>query len=125
MIISGILLSIDQKIIPNANVFEVGKANSTKTNADGKFSIDIKEENLKTAQLKFTHIGYDYDTVAAMHFLDKEIFELYPNKESLSEISVSNNYKYCNWWIYLLIGGAIGYFVKSKVPTTATKKAKI
>ena len=55
--VKGQVKEVDGLTIPGVNVLEVGTTNGVSTNMDGNFEIEV--ENLETAKLKFSFIGYD------------------------------------------------------------------
>lgn len=116
MIVSGSVFDNDMKIIPNVNVVVLNENRSTTANIDGKFSIKVNSEN---SQLRFSHAGYDYDTISVKEFNKLGYINLLP--PTLPEIIIPNPYtntkKTDNTWLWLLgISGLgfIGYKLASK-----------
>lgn len=113
MRISGTILTNDQVLMPNVNVHELGTNNSTRTNKDGKFTINVASNK---SQLKLTHIGYDYDTVPAIDFLKKSTYEMYLSDDDLPEVIIpikpkTKNTITSNYWLFVFITVGIGYAV--------------
>jgi hypothetical protein len=114
MIVTGNVFDNDMKIIPNVNVVVLNENRSTTADVDGKFSVKVNSEN---SQLRFSHAGYDYDTISVKEFKKLGYINLFP--PSLPEIIIPNPYtkKTDNTWLWLLgISGLgfIGYKLASK-----------
>jgi iron complex outermembrane receptor protein len=73
MVVTGSILSDEMAPIAGANIEVLGENRYTTTDADGKFSITANSAN---SQIKISHAGYDYDTVAAGDF--KSYYQLFP-----------------------------------------------
>jgi len=116
----GQIFTNEMVIMPDVNVFELGTKNSTRTNSDGKFTINVA--NAKS-QLRFSFVGYDYDTVDADYFIKNSYLELYPSKTALADVTISPKKKGDNtfFWILAIIGA--GFVIKkmSKKPIKVKK----
>ena len=123
MRISGTILTNEFEVLSNVNVYEVGTQNSTKTDPNGNFNIDVNSLN---SDLKFTILGYDYDTVKADYFNKISVLQLYPSSILLDQINVSNNpkVKSDNNYLYLLgILGLTGFIIYLSNKKPKLKKA--
>lgn len=110
MKISASILDQDMVVLPSVNVFELGTNNSTQTNADGRFTINVANEK---SQLRFTHQGYDYDTVDAGYFNKMSYFNLYKNKTNLQDVNIIiPNKASSNLWLWILGFGTVAYLYK-------------
>lgn len=80
------VLSNEQEILTDVNVTNLENGKTTRTDAAGRFAIDVASgETL----LKFTHVGFDYDTFKAKDI--KSVVELYPS--TLNEVNVQGTKK--------------------------------
>lgn len=119
MKISGSILSNEMKTIPDVNISALGTTFFTKTNKDGKFTIDVPGQK---TNIKISHAAYETITVTADYFNSNSYLEL--KIETLKEIVVVNNNakpKTDNtmWWILGLIGAGVVYYVATnKKPPT-------
>ncbi len=107
------VFSDEMEILSNANVVEVGTNNATTTDASGRFVINVKDSN---AQLKISHVGYDYDTfpVASGEIKNMGYVLLFPNT-SLDEVTViGTKAKKTDYSALFIIGGVIAIFVAAK-----------
>lgn len=116
MKISGSLLEYDVMTpIVGANVIEVGTNNTTTTDSDGKFSINVSSG---ASMLKFSHVQYDFDTVLASDF--HSFYELY--LASNDGPVVHNGYTKQNSTLLIVVAAlavltAIGVIATGKKPT--------
>lgn len=112
--VTGSILDNEMGIIPFANVIVLNENKSTAADADGKFTIKANSEN---SELRFSHAGFDYDTITVKEFNKLGYFNLFPS--SLPGVVVINPTKKKNdsTWLWLLgiTGlGFIGYKLASK-----------
>lgn len=118
MKIQGSLLGIDGEIIPFANVIEVGTNNTTTTDVDGKFTINVASA---ASQIKFSHAGYDYDTITAGEF--NSYYELYPSE--LPGVTVYGTGKKDTTLLWILGGiafiGVMAMIIHQAEPKKPTK----
>ena len=98
--------SNEMEILSDANVVEVGTNNRTTTDATGRFIINVKDAN---AQLKISHVGYDYDTFPVNSGEIKTLgyVSLFPNA-TIEEVVIShgsnNNPKSDNTGLWVVAG---------------------
>jgi TonB-linked SusC/RagA family outer membrane protein len=59
--VTGTVLDADSKPLPGASIVEKGTTNGTTTDADGKFSLNVQDEN---SVLVFSFIGYTAQEIA-------------------------------------------------------------
>jgi TonB-dependent starch-binding outer membrane protein SusC len=131
MTISAQIFDNEMGSIEGVNVFELGTQNSTQTDKDGRFTLSkVASAN---SDIRFTHVGYDYDTVKASYFDKMTYFNLYPNSTELNPISVGGHVvtkpkDYTNWLLIAL--GLLGIYAITKninsnqkpKPTTTKKQ---
>ena len=84
--VTGTVFDQDMKAISGVNVTEVGTTNGTTTDKDGQFSIQVSSS---AAQLKFSHVGYDYDTVSIADFNKLGYWQIYYAPETLPDVNVN------------------------------------
>ena len=84
--VTGTVFDQDMKAISGVNVTEVGTTNGTTTDKDGQFSIQVSSS---AAQLKFSHVGYDYDTVSIADFNKLGYWQIYYAPETLPDLNVN------------------------------------
>ena len=103
------VLSNEQEILTDVNVTNLENGKTTRTDAAGRFAIDVASgETL----LKFTHVGFDYDTFKAKDI--KSVVELYPS--TLGEVNVQGTKKDSSNDSFLwLFGAAALYFGAKKI----------
>ncbi|SFZ89464.1 TonB-linked outer membrane protein, SusC/RagA family [Flaviramulus basaltis] len=82
--VTGIVADINGQPLPGANILEKGTSNGTQTDFDGKFSLDVTNEN---AVLIISYIGYFTKEISVTGQSNIEIV-LSENASSLDEIVV-------------------------------------
>lgn len=107
------VLSNEQEILDNVIVTNLSTGKTTTTDAAGRFAIDVASGE---TQLRFSKVGYDYDTFKAKDI--QSYVELYRNT-NLDEVNVVNHAKSDNtgWWLlgsFLFALGAKKLFGKKK-----------
>lgn len=112
--VTGSILDNEMGIIPFANIVVVNENKSTAADADGKFTIKANSEN---SQLRFSHAGFDYDTITVKEFNKLRYINLFPS--SLPEVVVINPTKKKKdntlfWVLGLSVLGFIGYKMATK-----------
>lgn len=116
--------------LPWVNIFELGTSNSTQSDDNGNFAIDV---NNAASQLKFSFVGYAPVTLTASEVLFGKIVELAVDSELLNEVVVPGKPKPKNgfpWLGVLIVGGLVVTYVKlsgtepEKPKKTALKKPK-
>lgn len=91
MLVTGSVLTNDYGILPNVTVEAVGEYKNTTTDESGRFSINVASP---ASQLKFSHVGFDYDTVSITQFQqDGNLMLLFPASNELPEVIIHNNGK--------------------------------
>jgi hypothetical protein len=116
-LVSGYVWNNNQQTIANANIIELQTGNSVQANEDGYFEINVSDLN---NDLRFSHAGYDYDTLKASEF--KSYIELYPS--TLDQVVVTNNSKSSSNGIFWFIGGLAALFAYSKISSSDKKTPK-
>lgn len=111
-VITGYVWDNEQRTLANVNVQNLNTGFTVQSNDDGYFEIPV---NAMTDQLRFSHIGYDYDTIAAGDF--NSYIELYPGSIVLPEIVIGANPKPTtkksdNTLLKLLVVVAVGFGIK-------------
>ena len=110
------------EILSNANIEEVGRNYFTTSDAAGRFSIDVKDQN---AQLKISHVGYDYDTFPVDSGEIKDLGYVTLFSSQLDGATVENKFKKSNTLLYFfggLIVAVAGYKIFGK---PQPKKVKV
>jgi hypothetical protein len=115
MLVIGSVLTNDYGILPNVNVEVVGEFQYTATDENGKFKINALSP---ASQLKFSHVGYDYDIVSVAQFQnDSNIMYLFPSTNELNDVIINNNAKSSNtlaWILGTLAVIGIGFAISNK-----------
>lgn len=109
MIVTASVLGNESEILDGVNVVELLTGKTTTTDAAGRFSINVAS---KDSLLKFSHVGYDYDTFAA-----KDITSIvYLYSTQLPDVNVTNHAtaKSNNTIAYLLAAG-LAFIVGKKI----------
>jgi hypothetical protein len=123
MIISGSVLDNDFKILPNVNVTVVGENGSTITDENGKFSVNVNSLN---SQIRFSLVGYDYDTYAAKDVQNMSYINLYPSTIVLPDVNVPGTKSSSSIWAWVLGGFALlGIAVMTSKKNDKTVKVKM
>lgn len=116
MKITGTVYEYGGGTLPGTNVYEVGTTNAVSTDANGKFLINVAGPS---SELKFSFIGYDYDTYVASQINGEKVY-LYPSTTEISEVEVPNPYKKKDntiWWVLGALGiGIIAYKIGKEKP---------
>jgi hypothetical protein len=114
-LLEGSVFSNQMKAIPNVNIEVVGENRFVKTDTSGKFKIIFHTGN---ELLRFSHVGYDFDTISVSEFKKTGYIELYP--PSLNDVTITNNHtKKDNTWLFILgvvVVGAVVYAVNKDKP---------
>ena len=121
MLVTGSVLTNDYGILPNVTVEAVGEYKNTTTDESGRFSINVASP---ASQLKFSHVGFDYDTVSITQFQqDGNLMLLFPASNELPEVVIYNNSKSSNsgWIIGLIALLGIGALALSGKKSTKVK----
>lgn len=121
MRINGIILDENDKPFADVNVTAI--SGSTKTDQYGNFTIDVPGPK---TDLKFTHIGYFYDTVPADYFTKASSLQLTLDTFNvLDEVVIQGITKKPTdntiWWVLGL--GTLAAVVYAKMKGTTTTKA--
>lgn len=101
MIVSGSVLDNEMGILPNVIVTVLDENRETITDENGHFTIIANSSN---SQLRFSLLGYDYDTISAGEFNQIGRIELYPSTTDLPEVIVNNNAKSSNAGLFAVLG---------------------
>lgn len=118
--VQGSVFSNEMQIIPNANIEVVGENKFTTADASGQFEIYANSEN---SMLKFSHVGFDYDTISVAEFKQLGYIELYPTSLD-GDFVVYNNYKKPDN-TFLWIMGILAAVTVAAVVVTEVKIQKV
>lgn len=119
MTISGNLYDENMIAIENANVMDLATNFTVQTKADGSFILPIGDLN---DIIKFSFVGYDFDTIKASDFNGK--FQIYHSTTTLDDVVIQQNPKapvappssnILGWLVGgVLVTMAIAHFSKEK-----------
>ncbi len=124
MIVKGQIFDENMKFLSNVNVTEVGTSNSTITNSSGEFTLqNVKSSN---SDIRFSSVGFDYDTIKASFFDTNDYFQLYHSTTELADVTVSSanstKSKDNTMWYLLGILAALGIYMANKKENKPTAK---
>ncbi len=115
MRVQGQILDNNMRPIGFANVEDLGTGKKVTADEFGAFAIDVAGTN---SQLRFSHAGFDYDTISAGDF--NSYIELFPS--SLSEVVINNNYKKSDNTLVWILGGALAIIAVRSLSKPQSKK---
>ena len=122
MQIKSQVLSDEMETLPGANVLEVGSTNSTSTDGDGRFSINVISAN---AQLQISYVGFETKTFRAGD-INNSFVELPTSTEMLDSVTVYSNGKKSDNTLWLVLGAIAATIAGVKIfggkPTPRTVK---
>jgi hypothetical protein len=118
MIVVASVLSYDMEILKDVNVLEVATGKATRTDTDGKFFLNVQNED---SDIRFSHAAYDYDTIKAGDI--ESVVTLYP--KTLDGVTVQNNYKAPDNTAYWIMGGIAAAFAAFKLLKKQPRKVKV
>ena len=119
MNISGKLYDENMIAIENANVMDMATNFTVQTKADGSFILPVNDLN---DTIKFSFVGYDFDTIKAADF--NGMFQIYHSTTTLDEVVIHQEPKapvvktssnFLGWIVGgVLVAMAIAHFSNEK-----------